>query len=180
MIQDENTNKDPAEQEFKSAEKDSNNSFQKNVNLTTIEVLKLTLVVIDTVHMVVGTEYEISPQGLKFSKRSVKDGCVYAGSLEKQGRAIVNDLILPDQEKGIGRRHFMINYNKGKKYSENGTYSIKDMGEGLGTFIRIDRPIKIKNSYIFSFGDSHLIVNIQDNQLALRFIEGPKADYKKY
>lgn len=179
LLQDEGLNKDPTE-ENKSNEKDLNSSFQKNVNLTTIEILKLTLVVIDTVHMVVGTEYEISPQGLKFSKRSVKDGCVYAGSLEKQGRAIVNDLILPEREKGIGRRHFMINYNKGNAYLESGSYLIKDMGEGLGTFIRVDRPVKIKNSYIFSFGDSHLIMNIVDNELTLRFIEGPKADYRKY
>ena len=53
------------------------------------------------------------------------------------------------------------------------------MGEGLGTFIKIDRPIEIRNSYIISFGDSHLIVNLQDDQLTLRFIEGPKADFKK-
>ena len=82
--------------------------------MTNIEIIKLSLTVIDTVHMVVGSEFEITPSGLKFSKRTVKDGCVYAGSLEKQGRAIVNDLILPENEKGIGRRHFMINYNKGE------------------------------------------------------------------
>jgi hypothetical protein len=100
--------------DLKRKEKDDNSMFQKNINITNIEVLKLTLVVIDTVHMVVGTEFEISPHGLKFSKRTVKDGCVYAGSLEKQGRSIVNDLILPENEKGIGKRHFMINFNKGE------------------------------------------------------------------
>lgn len=76
--------------------------------------MKLTLTVLDSVQMILGSEFEIIPSGLKSSKRPVKDGCVYAGSYEKQGKTIVNDLILPENEKGVGRRHFMINFNKGE------------------------------------------------------------------
>jgi hypothetical protein len=90
-------------------------SIQKHINTTTSEVSKLTLIILDTVHMIVGAEYEITPQGLKSSKRSLKDGCVYAGSVERQGRVVLNDIILPEREKGVGKRHFMIQYNRGKE-----------------------------------------------------------------
>ena len=130
--------------------------------------------------MAIGSEFEIYPNGLKSSKRNVKDGCVYAGSVEKLGRLTVNDIILPEKEKGIGKRHFMINYNKGNLYLEHGSYFIKDMGEGMGTFIRIDEPIVLKSSYIISFGDSHMIVQLEETQITLRFIEGPKVDFKWY
>jgi hypothetical protein len=52
------------------------------------------------------------------------------------------------------------------------------MGEGMGTFVRVDRPVALKTSYIISFGDSHMIVQIDDSMLSLRFIEGPKVDFK--
>lgn len=52
------------------------------------------------------------------------------------------------------------------------------MGEGMGTFIRVDFPIKLKSSYIVSFGDSHMIVQLDKEVLTLRFIEGPKTDFK--
>ena len=45
----------------------------------------------------------------------------------------LNDYILPKSE-GFGKRHFMIYFSVEK----NG-YFIKDAGEGLGTFIRIDQ-----------------------------------------
>ena len=154
-------------------------SFQKNGNMTTCEITKLTLIILDTVHMIVGAEYEITPQGLKSSKRSIRDGCVYAGSVEKQGRVFINDIILPEREKGVGKRHFMIQHNKGEFYIEKGSYLIKDMGEGMGTFIRIDKPVLLKTSYIISYGDSHMIIQIDDSMLTLRFIEGPKIDFKR-
>ena len=122
--------------------------------------------------------YEISSDGLKNGLRKSKDGCVYAGYLEKQGNLVVNDIVLNPKEKGVGKRHFMIKYQKGNGKTENSKYYIKDMGEGLGTFIRIDNPLKLKNDYIICFGDTHMIVRIDSSILALRFIEGPKIDQK--
>ncbi|OMJ81919.1 hypothetical protein SteCoe_17508 [Stentor coeruleus] len=135
------------------------------------EILKLTLKVQETVLMEPDTKYEILPSGLKNGKRNVKDGCVYAGSIEKFGRLVINDIILPYNEKGTGKRQFMIQYNKEQK-----KYFIKDMGEGLGTFIRIDGPIKLYDSYVFVYGDCHMVVYIINQTLKLKFIEGPKAD----
>ena len=54
------------------------------------------------------------------------------------------------------------------------------MGEGMGTFVRLDQPLKLMNSCVISFGDSHMIINLENNLLTLRFIEGPKVDHKSY
>lgn len=135
--------------------------------------LKLVLIVIDTAYMDLSHQFEIGPEGLKGSKRKVKDGCVYAGSLEYEGKIVVNDILLSEREKGVGKRHFMIKYNKDLQ-----SFSIKDMGDGLGTFIRVNRPLALQNLNIVSFGDSHMIVNIENNFISLRFIEGPKINYK--
>lgn len=125
-----------------------------------------------------GSKFKIFPSGLKTGKRVVKDGCVYAGSIEKHGELLINDILLPKEEKGIGKRHFMIQYNKGPHYLDKTRYFIKDMGEGLGTFIRIKSPVKFSSSFIFSFGDSHMITKIENSFLTLKFIEGPKTDHK--
>ena len=51
------------------------------------------------------------------------------------------------------------------------------MSEGSGTFVRIDQPLSLKNGYIISFGDSHMVISIQKgNDLEIKFIEGPKID----
>ena len=143
-----------------------------------MEILKLSLTVIDSVKMIIGSQYEIFPYGLKSSQRNLKDGCVYAGSLERSGNLKINDIILPEGEKGVGKRHFMIQFVKGEFYIDKGAYMIKDMGEGMGTFIRLDRPLKLQNNFIVSFGESHMIVQIDSSQLHLRFIDGPRTEEK--
>lgn len=133
--------------------------------------VKLILTVTDTAYMTQGEQFEISPKGLKDSKRMVKDGCVYAGSKEKHGDFCVNDILLPAREKGVGKRHFMIQYQ-----SENNFFKVKDLGDGMGTFIRLLDPLPILNNYIVSFGDSHLLCKIEDEKLSLKFIDGPRTD----
>ena len=38
-------------------------------------------------------------------------------------------------------------------------YYLRDLGEGCGTFVKIDSPLVLKNGYIISFGDSHMTVS---------------------
>jgi hypothetical protein len=38
-------------------------------------------------------------------------------------------------------------------------YYLQDLGNGSGTFVKIDSPLKVKNGYIISFGDSHMTVS---------------------
>jgi FHA domain len=140
--------------------------------------LKLTLTILDTLSMTKGKVYEIYPYGLKSSKRNTKDGCVYAGSLCKEDSRYVNDIILSDQEKGIGKKHFLIQYLNNKIISEKGTFMIKDLGDGMGTFVRLQRPLKVQNNYIISFGDSHIIAKVNGVKLTVKFIDGPKMKEK--
>jgi len=38
-------------------------------------------------------------------------------------------------------------------------YFLRDLGEGSGTFVKIQTPLRLKNGYIISFGDSHMTVS---------------------
>jgi hypothetical protein len=84
---------------------------------------------------------------------------------------------LPENEKGVGKKHFMIQY---KQVPRPGFY-IKDLGEGMGTFVRISHPLALQTNFIISFGESHMIIVIDNSmppKLVLRFIDGPKTDQK--
>ena len=48
----------------------------------------------------------------------------------------------------------IIKYNMTDKH-----YYMRDLGDGSGTFVRIDQALKLKNGYIISYGDSHMTVN---------------------
>ncbi len=99
---------------------------------------------------------------------------MYIGAKEQniETSEITNDLIFAKEEHGMGNRHLMIKYSL-----ETKSYHIKDMGEGTGTFIRIDKSVVLQHGYIMSFGDSHMFVIITPSQeLQLKFLAGPKAD----
>ena len=138
---------------------------------------RLTLVIVESEKMQTGKTYIITPVGLLNSERTYAgDGCVYAGSLYYEEQKIVNDIILPQTEKGVGKRHFIIQYQQKEE-----RYMIKDLGDGMGTFIRLTHPLQLQNNFIVSFGDSHMIVVIENSfpsKLVLRFIDGPKVDQK--
>jgi hypothetical protein len=75
--------------------------------------LALTLAIIESASMSIGEKFLIYPTGLLNSKRKSKDNCVYAGNLEIQGNNVINDILLPNEENGTGKRHFMIKFHKG-------------------------------------------------------------------
>lgn len=88
----------------------------------------------------------------------------------------LNDFNFPLEEKGIGKRHFMIKY-----HDETKKYYIKDLAEGSGTFIKITRSLKLESGHIISFGDTHMTVSIEKeiDQIILKFLEGIRANEKK-
>ncbi len=43
---------------------------------------------------------------------------------------------------------------------EKNGYFLKDMGEGTGTFIKVDQYFILKNGHIVSFGESHMVVGL--------------------
>lgn len=59
------------------------------------------------------------------------------------------------QAGGIGKRHMVIKYN-----TIDRKYYLRDLGDGSGTFVRIEntRDLILKHGFIISFGDSHMCV----------------------
>lgn len=143
-----------------------------NIPSQTEKTLKtdLKITIIDSQELQIGQEYLINSSGLKDNRTKIKTGCVYGGCDPS-----VNDIILSDKEKGVGSKHFMLQYDP--RYKNK--YVLRDLGEGMGTFIRIDNQLKLITNYIVSFGDSHMIVVIESPEvLTLKFIDGQKTNQK--
>lgn len=79
----------------------------------------------------------INACGLIGSRRNKSDGCTVIGSQEKTSNGDEqNDYIISNIDTGIGKRHMVIKYNL-----DNRTYYIRDLGDGSGTFVRLDIPL---------------------------------------
>lgn len=89
------------------------------------------------------------------SKRGKSDGCTIIGTRGIYDKAPLNDFDIGIEEQGDeGKRHMIIKYNLSDK-----RYYLRDLGDGNGTFVKIDTPLLLKNGYIISFGDSHMTVS---------------------
>jgi pSer/pThr/pTyr-binding forkhead associated (FHA) protein len=42
----------------------------------------------------------------------------------------MNDIVIPDPDNGIGKRHMVVKYNL-----DDNEYYIRDLGDGTGTFV---------------------------------------------
>jgi len=136
------------------------------------EAPKLILEVVESAVLSVGKKLFISALGLEGSSRGKADGRIFVGSVSQEQGEYINDLVLP-QEDGIGRKHFMFKYDPTVL-----KYFLKDLGDGSGTFVRIKSPLPLKQGYIVSFSDSHLLIQLDDSdpsRIGIRFVEGPKA-----
>lgn len=71
------------------------------------------------------------------SKRNKNDGCTIIGSQQfNQNGEVFNDFVIDPIDTCIGKRHMVIKYNM-----DNKSYYIRDLGEGSGTFVRLDVPL---------------------------------------
>ena len=100
-----------------------------------------------------GTVLIINVKGLAGSTRQVKDGCAYFGTDAVQGQYQTNDYVVPSEERGFGKRHFVIKYMDDKS-----NYFLKDLDDGTGTFVKVYPKIILKNNTIISFGNIHFAV----------------------
>eukprot|EP00347_Sterkiella_histriomuscorum_P020525 403337469 len=138
----------------------------------------LQIMVVEGLAVDKNTLLKINACGLIASKRNKSDGCTIIGSQEanKNGE-VLNDFVIPSTDVGIGKRHFIIKYNL-----DNKSYYLRDLGDGSGTFVRLDVPLILKHGYIISFGDSHMVVQFCDNKIdktskiQCKFLDGPKTD----
>ena len=53
-----------------------------------------------------------------------------------------NDFVISSMDTGIGKRHMVIKYNM-----DNKSYYLRDLGDGSGTFVRLDVPLVIFLSF---------------------------------
>ena len=90
-----------------------------------------------------------------------------------EGKEILNDVVLSNQDADIGKRHAMIKF-----YPIKRRYRIKDLSQGTGTFARIDREIFLKDANIISFSDTHMVINVSNEQesINVKFVEGSMVD----
>jgi len=90
-----------------------------------------------------GLQLRINAQGLIHGKRQRYDGCVLFGSQDygPQGE-VLNDFIIPADDSGIGSRHLMIKYDPAER-----DYFIKDLGDGSGTFVKVEINLVSLNNY---------------------------------
>eukprot|EP00831_Metopus_contortus_P082974 TRINITY_DN9094_c0_g1_i2.p2 TRINITY_DN9094_c0_g1~~TRINITY_DN9094_c0_g1_i2.p2 ORF type:complete len:334 (-),score=53.46 TRINITY_DN9094_c0_g1_i2:129-986(-) len=132
---------------------------------------KLKLTVEESTVLTTGTSFLIHSYGYELSFRGVHDSCVHIGT-----KAIpegTNDIVVPE-ESGFGTEHLYIYYNEERK-----EYLLRDKGNGNGTFLSINKPFPLKNGHIVTFGESSLVIILDDkDQLHLKFIDGPRADQK--
>jgi len=144
---------------------------------TTGAFLKLVLIVAETTAMTIGQQFEITPKGLKASARANPGGKTYAGSAETEGGVILNDILLPASERGVGRQHFVIEYSPHTR-----SYHLRDLSEGSGTFIRLDQPLVLSRLSVVSFGESHVSLGLDGPtdapELKVTILEGPRKDEK--
>jgi len=83
------------------------------------------------------TTLQINACGLIGSKRNKSDGCTIIGSQEaNQSGEVFNDFVISSMDTGIGKRHMVIKYNM-----DNRNYYLRDLGDGSGTFVRLDVPL---------------------------------------
>ena len=134
------------------------------------EILQLTVMSSTTITL--GTKLKIDKNGLmEGSLRNKKDNITYFGymdidNINNYDESIIVDYILPqkqykneddNEEKYIGR-YFQISYNLILK-----NYYIRDLGYGLGTFIKIKDPLLLKDNFLISIGDSYLVINLENS-----------------
>ena len=93
------------------------------------------------------------------SRRNARDRTVFFGTQDE--KVVVNDVLLPD-DSGFGKKHFFIKY-----LIESNEYVVKDMGDGTGTFIKIISPIILSSGLIISFGESHMVVGINEKNASV-------------
>jgi hypothetical protein len=58
----------------------------------------------------------------------------------------------------MATRNFVIKFHEHDRI-----YSIRDLGEGSGTFVKIEQPFPIIGTRIISFGDTHMVVKAERN-----------------
>ena len=133
---------------------------------------KLFLQILESTKIDPGTILTITATGLQNSKRNKSDFKTYIGSQLQDKGEVLNDFVIPEESDGMGKQHLLIKFN-----TSTNKYLISDLGDGSGTFVKLDTDILLRNEYIISFGNSHMKISLNSisDKLGVKFIEGPKT-----
>jgi hypothetical protein len=124
----------------------------------------LKLRILSSTTLAKNTVISINPLGCDKSLRPLQDGVTYFGCKKRvkskdSGGEILNDFLIPSSDKSIEDkhrgRHFMIYYSL-----DSGCYMIQDLAVGLGTFVKIEGSLKLKDNQLLNLGDNFIVVNI--------------------
>ena len=149
------------------------NSDNKNSQNCIIKEKKekpcLDLEVLNSWNLPIGLQLHIDEFGLKNSLRNEADGITYFGfqTEESLNTNLYIDYLVPpkDQEydeQFVGK-HFQIRYDNDTK-----TYYIKDLGNGFGTFIKLNDEEKIKDNLLINIGETYIVFSFNiDNEKEL-------------
>jgi hypothetical protein len=74
----------------------------------------------------------------------------------------VNDFVIPtkneeEKEKHRGRQ-FQIYFDL-----DTAKYKIKDLGIGYGAFVKLTRPLILRDNFLLNMGESYIVANILRN-----------------
>ena len=144
--------------------------------IDTMAYPKLLLRIIESTSLPSGTVLKINASGLENSKRGKSDFKTFIGSQLCDKGEIINDFVINEEAQGMGKQHLLIKFNL-----TSNRYTISDLGDGTGTFVKISNDLLLKDGYIISFGNSHMKISanapglVCDDKLSIKFLEGPKS-----
>ena len=134
--------------------------LQKMVNVAD----NLIIDVINSTSLDKNLKIEINPLGMiQGSKRNANDGITYFGLIEdddpennnensKVDFIINSNELINNEINNIIGRHFRIRFD-----INTSKYYIKDLGCGFGTFKKIVKKAKIKDTYLINIGNSYIV-----------------------
>ena len=162
---------------------------QINKMLNKQNYLELNLSVVSTTLNYDKSSYDITPKGLKNSKRNAKDGIVLFGYERKNNKSnddntnnalnnnlyndeigkdfLLNDFVFPIEDKEDNHSlyelpNFAIFYNV-----EDGNYYIKDFNTGVGALMKI-KKYKMEGNTLINIGGNYLVVYIENNKITVK------------
>ena len=144
-------------EEVKSLTRKEEKSEIKKVDTNEPTGKVLNLEVVESPSFTCGTILVINPEGFVGSKRNAKDGRTFFGSYDGTDPTQMNDIIVNSEERGIGLKHFVIEYN-----TEKNNYYLNNLGQGSGTFIRIVTKFALTTNLVLSFSNLHFSLMVQD------------------
>ena len=164
-------------------ELNTNNTNENSVSPASTSILRklskksdlLVIEIINSFSLDKNLKIEINPLGMiKGSKRNANDGFTYFGLIDEEDEENNNNEENKEKEKDKNKEvDFEINTNDINTSNDNSNiigrhfrirfdvntmkYYIKDLGLGYGTFKKIVKKAKIKDTYLINIGNSYIV-----------------------